>query len=128
MFATHKGYEYKVKINAYYKIFIPNPDEWDAEDEAYSLLERCLNGADDIDSFDIDVTGHTKCGRGYEISFTVEVVVFAVAHDIETAQEEAERCVDRVRLANDIEYQGCESIDYEQPDTEPIVIYHEEWG
>lgn len=88
--------EYVVALNCEYNVSIPDTDQmvWEAEDEAYDIIEEVLK-KNDIDEFDI-YTKETMNGLNYIIKVSVNMVVPAVASDYDEALSVAETYVDNI--------------------------------
>lgn len=90
--------EYVVALNSEYNVSIPDTDQmtWEAEDEAYDIIEEVLK-QNDIEEYDIytAMEMHNLFG-GYIIKVKVNMVVPAVATDYDEALSVAETYVDDI--------------------------------
>ena len=90
--------DYVVALNSEYNVSIPDTDQmtWEAEDEAYDIIEEVLK-KNDIEEYDIytAMEMHNLFG-GYIIKVRVNMVVPAVATDYDEALSEAETDVDNI--------------------------------
>lgn len=90
--------DYVVALNSEYNVSIPDTDQmtWEAEDEAYGIIEEVLK-KNDIEEYDIytAMEMHNLFG-GYIIKVKVNMVVPAVASDYDEALSVAETYVDNI--------------------------------
>ena len=90
--------DYMVALGTEYNVTIPDTDQmtWEAEDEAYNIIEEVLK-KNDIEEYDIytEMEMHNLFG-GYIIKVRVNMVVPAVASDYDEALSEAETYVDNI--------------------------------
>lgn len=91
-------HDYVVALNCEYNVSIPDTDQmtWEAEDEAYDIIEEVLK-KNDIEEYDIytAMEMHNLFG-GYIIKVKVNLIVPAVASDYDEALSEAETYVDNI--------------------------------
>ena len=97
-YKTTNVHDYVVALNSEYNVSIPDTDQmtWEAEDEAYDIIEGVLK-QNDIEEYDIytEMEMHNLFG-GYIIKVRVNMVVPAVASDYDEALSEAETYVDNI--------------------------------
>lgn len=90
--------DYVVALKSEYNVSIPDTDQmvWEAEDEAYDIIEGVLK-QNDIEEYNIytEMEMHNLFG-GYIIKVRVNMVVPAVATDYDEALSEAETYVDNI--------------------------------
>ena len=90
--------DYMVALGTEYNVTIPDTDQmtWEAEDEAYNIIEEVLK-KNDIEEYYIytEMEMHNLFG-GYIIKVRVNMVVPAVASDYDEALSEAETYVDNI--------------------------------
>lgn len=90
--------DYVVALNTEYNVSIPDTDQmtWEAEDEAYDIIEEVLK-QNDIEEYDIytEMEMHNLFG-GYIIKVKVNMIVPAVASDYDEAMSVAETYVDDI--------------------------------
>lgn len=90
--------DYVVALNSEYNVSIPDTDQmvWEAEDEAYDIIEEVLK-KNDIEEYDIytAMEMHNLFG-GYIIKVKVNLIVPAVASDYDEAMSVAETYVDNI--------------------------------
>ena len=97
-YKTTNVHDYVVALNTEYNVSIPDTDQmtWEAEDEAYGIIEEVLK-QNDIEEYDIytSMEMHNLFG-GYIIKVRVNMVVPAVATDYDEALSVAETYVDDI--------------------------------
>ena len=90
--------DYVVALNSEYNVSIKNEDQmpWEAEDQAYDIIEEVLK-QNDIEEYDIyTATEMQSLFGGYIIKVKVNMVVPAVASDYDEAMSVAESYVDDI--------------------------------
>ena len=89
--------DYVVALSTEYNVSIPDTDQmtWEAEDEAYDIIEEVLK-QNDIDEYDIYTEMEMHSITGYIIKVKVNLVVPAVASDYDEALSVAETYVDDI--------------------------------
>lgn len=97
-YKTTNVHDYVVALNTEYNVSIPDTDQmvWEAEDEAYDIIEGVLK-QNDIEEYDIytEMEMHNLFG-GYIIKVKVNMVVPAVAGSYDEAMSVAETYVDDI--------------------------------
>ena len=90
-------HDYVVALNAEYNVSIKNEDQmpWEAEDQAYDIIEEVLK-KNDVEEYDIYTATEMETFGGYIIKVRVNMVVPAVATDYDEALSEAETYVDNI--------------------------------
>ena len=90
--------DYVVALNTEYNVSIPDTDQmvWEAEDQAYDIIEEVLK-QNDIEEYDIyTATEMQSLFGGYIIKVKVNMVVPAVAGSYDEALSVAETYVDEI--------------------------------
>lgn len=89
--------DYVVALNTEYNVSIPDTDQmvWEAEDEAYDIIEEVLK-QNDVDEYDIYTEMEMHSITGYIVKVRVNMVVPAVASDYDEAMSVAETYVDDI--------------------------------
>lgn len=91
-------HDYVVALNAEYNVSIKNEDQlpWEAEDQAYDIIEEVLK-KNDVEEYDIyTATEMETLFGGYIIKVKVNLIVPAVASDYDEAMSVAETYVDNI--------------------------------
>ena len=89
--------DYVVALNTEYNVSIPDTDQmvWEAEDEAYDIIEGVLK-QNDVDECDIYTQMEMHSITEYIVKVKVNMVVPAVASSYDEALSEAETYVDNI--------------------------------
>ena len=90
-------HDYVVALNAEYNVSIKNEDQmpWEAEDQAYDIIEEVLK-KNDVEEYDIYTATEMETFGGYIIKVRVNLIVPAVASDYDEAMSVAETYVDNI--------------------------------
>lgn len=96
-YKTTNVHDYVVALNCEYNVSIPDTDQmvWEAEDEAYDIIEEVLK-QNDIDEYDIYTEMEMHSITGYIVKVKVNMIVPAVAGDYDEALSVAETYVDDI--------------------------------
>ena len=105
------GFEYSVTVNVWLKLFVPESDEWKAEEIACENFDKI---ADLFEARfdDYDEIKHNACGSGYEIEAKQVYTVNVSAFDHEQAMKDAEEVSTQTVIYPDVEM-SVEAYDYE---------------
>ena len=105
------GFEYSVTVNVWLKLFVPESDEWKAEEIACETFDKI---ADQFEArfVDYDEIMHIACGSGYEIEAKQVYTVNVSAFDHEQAMKDAEEVFTQTVIYPDVEM-SVEAYDYE---------------
>ena len=105
------GFEYEVKVSVKLKLFVPNNDEWQAEDIACEVFDKISNQFEAYFD-DYGEINHKQCGNGYEIEAEQIYLVNTSAFNHEQAMRDAEEVFNCTVIPSDIEM-SVEAYDYE---------------
>ena len=96
-YKTTNVHDYMVALNTEYNVSIPDTDQmtWEAEDEAYDIIEEVLK-KNDIEEYDIYTKELMNGLTSHIIKVSVNMVVPAVASDYDEAMSVAETYVDDI--------------------------------
>lgn len=114
--------EYTVPVTGIFEVKSCRKEKWEAEDEAWNLMESALKTAD-VDKYEIYETRDiVPCKEGHKVTLSVDFVIYSIGDDATDAWGHAETLVENISLPDNVELVGTEQHELVEENERMLIV------